>query len=166
MEILRKLSSFNPPLEDMKTIYILYIRSILEQSSVIWHSSLTEENRADLERVQKNALRNILKEDYIDYNSALQRLNLETLEKRREQLLVRYGKQCLKLEQTKNLFPLNSTEHIMNTRQHKKYKETQCNTERIKKSTMFDEQMLVFLVFSLIVFSQLLLCFDLHCSAT
>ena len=28
MEILRKLSNFSPPIEDMKTIYILYIRSI------------------------------------------------------------------------------------------------------------------------------------------
>ena len=35
MEILRKLSSFNAPVKDMIVTYFLYIRSILEQSSVI-----------------------------------------------------------------------------------------------------------------------------------
>ena len=45
MELLRKLGKFNPPIEEMKNIYILYIRSILEQSSCIWHSDLNEEDR-------------------------------------------------------------------------------------------------------------------------
>ena len=33
MQILRRLSSFNPPTSDMKQIYTAYIRSLLEQSS-------------------------------------------------------------------------------------------------------------------------------------
>ena len=41
MQLLRKVASFSPPLEDLKTIYKLYVRSILEQSAVVWHSSLT-----------------------------------------------------------------------------------------------------------------------------
>jgi hypothetical protein len=65
MELLRKLVHFNPPIEDMKTIYISYIRSILEQTSNIWHSSLTVEDRISLERVQKNAFRNILQDKYL-----------------------------------------------------------------------------------------------------
>ena len=44
LELLRKVASFTNSIEDKKSIYILYIRSILEQSSVVWHSSLTEEN--------------------------------------------------------------------------------------------------------------------------
>ena len=35
MVLLRKLSEFGAPREDMKTIYIAYIRSILEQSCVV-----------------------------------------------------------------------------------------------------------------------------------
>ena len=62
MEILRRLSSFNIPVEDLVHVYILYIRSILEQSSVLWHSTITQENQADIERVQQNAFRNIFKE--------------------------------------------------------------------------------------------------------
>ena len=44
MEILRRLANFSAPVKDMVQIYIIYIRSILEQSCVIWHSSLTEED--------------------------------------------------------------------------------------------------------------------------
>ena len=93
-----KQSKCYPPIEDMKTIYVLYIRSILEQSAVIWHSSLTEDNKNDLERVQKNAFRNILKQEYTDYETAQKKLNLESLHARREKLMVNFGRQCLKLE--------------------------------------------------------------------
>ena len=64
MEILRKVSTFNPGIVDMKTIYIMYIRSILEHSAPVWHSSLTAENKNDLERVQKTALKVILGEKF------------------------------------------------------------------------------------------------------
>ena len=60
----------------MLVVYFLYIRSILEQSCVIWHSTLTEEDRMSLERVQKNALRNILKEKYETYENALTTLKI------------------------------------------------------------------------------------------
>ena len=54
--LLRRASEYTTSLEDLKTIYISYVRSILEQSSVIWHSSLTTENIEDLERVPKMLL--------------------------------------------------------------------------------------------------------------
>ena len=47
MELLRRVAGFGAPIEDLKTIYILYVRSVLEHSSIVWHSSLTEENSAD-----------------------------------------------------------------------------------------------------------------------
>ena len=53
MRMLHKLVEFNVPVEDLLTIYILYIRSVLEQSCQMWHSSLTFENLTDIERVQK-----------------------------------------------------------------------------------------------------------------
>ena len=69
--------------QNLTDIYIAYIRSVLEQSAVVWHSSLTHENICDLERVQKNALRIILKEGYTEYTEALEKLELEDLESRR-----------------------------------------------------------------------------------
>ena len=44
MELLRKVAGFGVPEEDMKNIYFLFVRSLLEQSATVWHSSLTQEN--------------------------------------------------------------------------------------------------------------------------
>ena len=49
MCLLRKVASFKPPRKYLKLIYIQYVRSILEQYCVVWHSSLTAENRQDIE---------------------------------------------------------------------------------------------------------------------
>ena len=86
MAILRKLSSFQAPEKDMKQVYIAYIRSLLEQSSNVWHSSLSVENKTDLERVLKVALKIILKEKYQNYQNALNHLEFDTQKDRREQL--------------------------------------------------------------------------------
>ena len=53
MCLLRAIFSFSPPKSDLKTIYIQYIRSHIEQSCVVWHFSLTQEDRDNIERVQK-----------------------------------------------------------------------------------------------------------------
>ena len=79
MELLRKLVKFQPPKNDLKKVYIAYIRSLLEQSFTVWHSSLTHENSNDLERVQKVALKIISKENFRNYEHALNTLELETL---------------------------------------------------------------------------------------
>ena len=44
-------------------VYVLFVRSILEESATVWHSSPTEENTSDLKRVQKsdNSARTIQK---------------------------------------------------------------------------------------------------------
>jgi len=72
MQLLRKVASFGTSLYELKDIYILYIRSLLEQSATVWHSSLTEENRTDLEMIQKSALRIILGDKYQTYAKALE----------------------------------------------------------------------------------------------
>ena len=56
MELLRKLSGFGAPKGDLKTVYLTFIRSICEQSSSVWNSSLTLENEQDIERIQKSSI--------------------------------------------------------------------------------------------------------------
>ena len=63
-QILDKISDLGTPLNDLKQIYILFTRSILEQSSPVWHSSLTQENLDDFQHVQKSARRIILNLNY------------------------------------------------------------------------------------------------------
>ena len=57
IQILRRVASFGASVSDMKEIYILFVRSLLEQSATVWHSSLSHQNVSDLERVQKTALK-------------------------------------------------------------------------------------------------------------
>jgi hypothetical protein len=136
MEILRRLANFSAPIKDMVQIYITYIRSILEQSCVIWHNSITEEDNMKLERVQKNACRNILKEKYESYENSLRVLSIDTLFERRKKLFLAFGRKCLKLDQTKDLFPLNENLDTIKLRTRGKYKITETNTERFKNSTV------------------------------
>ena len=102
----------------------------------MWHSSLTKENREDLERVQKAALKVILKEDYSNYEDALKQTHMESLHERRETIALRFAKNCLKSENFLNLFPLNNQKHVMAKRNPLKYQVKKANTERLKVSTI------------------------------
>ena len=135
MRILHKISEFSAPIEDMVTIYISYIRSILEQSCTLWHSSLTIENCEDLERVQKSEMRIILKEDYQTYEQALEKLMLAKLSERREKMCLKFAKNCTKNDLTSDLFPLNPTESL-GTRNKDKYRVLHANTDRLKESAV------------------------------
>ena len=89
------MSEFKVPKEDLKTIYIAYIRSILEQSAVVWHPSLTLQNIEDLERVPKSAFKIILKHKYNDYNQGCELLSLDTLTDKRQKLCLSFAhKKC------------------------------------------------------------------------
>ena len=109
MQLLRKVASFSPPLEDLKTIYTLFVRSILEQSAVVWHSSLTQQNINDLERVQKSAMRIILGNEYVGYKRSLQRLEMDTLEDRRKKLCLNFAQKATKNPKTMNNTCIPST---------------------------------------------------------
>ena len=76
MVFLHKLSRFTKK-QDLKKIYILQIRSKLEQSSVLWHRSITKKSEYNLERVQKLVLKIILEESYVRYDNALKVLKLQ-----------------------------------------------------------------------------------------
>jgi hypothetical protein len=138
MRLLHKLVSFSVPTEDLVNIYVLYIRSILEQSCQVWHSSLTLEQFHDLERVQKNALKIILQEDYETYSNALTVTGLSTLFERRSNLCLKFAKSCVKNEKTTHMFPANParTGYGMNTRAREKYAVTHAKTERLKSSAI------------------------------
>ena len=136
MELLRKVASFTSSIKDLRNIYILYIRSILEQSCVVWHSSLTEENKQDLERVQKSAVKIMLGKKYKDYENALELVDLENLSERRETLCLKFAKKCLQNEKTENLFPLNKPTHNMKSRMTEKFKVKFAHTERLKQSSI------------------------------
>ena len=84
-------------------LYILYIRYVLESSAVVWNSSLTRGQELELERVQKVALRIILKSDYGSYENALLTCSLPSLKERRNVLSLSFAKKCVKNEKTSSM---------------------------------------------------------------
>ena len=143
MELLRRISNFGASWDDLKNIYFLYIRSLLEQSCIVWHSSLTEKNSTDLERIQKSALKIILGEEYKDYKNALNILEIDNLKDRREILCLKFAKKCLKNEKMKNLFNENPKTHPMKTRFEEEFEIQHANTERMMKSPIIYMQRLL-----------------------
>ena len=98
MIILHNLFQFCLPISELVNIYILYIRSDLESSAVVWHSSITKLEDNQIERVQKTALKIILAERYEDYTTALIETGLDTLSQRRKILCKKFAV-LTKLEQ-------------------------------------------------------------------
>ena len=122
---------------------MLQVRSKLDQSAVVWHSSITKKNSGDLERVQKSALKVILGEKYDKYKDALKLIGLDSLEERRENLCLKFAKQCLRHDKLKGLFPRNKRRHHMDKRNCEKYKVKKAKTERYRKSAIPSMQRLL-----------------------
>ena len=143
MELLRKISSFGATLSELKNIYLLYIRILLEQSCTVWNSGLPQEDSGNLERVQKSALRIILQEKYTSYESALNLLELESLAERREILCMQFAKKCTTNPKMKHLFQPNNKKHPMNTRFEELYEVDHANTGRLQNSPVLYMQNLL-----------------------
>ena len=123
MELLRKVSEFCKSTKDRLHIYKMYVRSVVEQSAVVWHSSLTKENTTTLERVQRVAVKIILEGKH-SYKDSLEILNIPTLKERREILTARFANKCLKNERSRNMFKLNISQSKMQLRYRKSTKKS------------------------------------------
>ena len=107
MSMLTKLKYVGVKTEDLLEIYILFIRSVTEYCSVAFHSSLTQEQETDIERIQKTCLKIILDDNYVSYTAALEMSGLETLHNRRETRCLEFAIKCTKHSINKRIFPLN-----------------------------------------------------------
>ena len=113
------------------------------QSSSVWHSSLTQDNIDDLERVQKSLFKIMIKNKYNTYNDALNILQMETLSNRREQLCLQFAQKCTKHPKLQHMFPLNNKNHQMETRNTEKYDVQFANTARLQNSAIIYMQRLL-----------------------
>ena len=127
----------------MKIIYFGFVRSQLEKSATVWHSSLTDENRKDLERVQKTGLKIIFKNNYTSYQKSLLKLDIDDLATRREKLCLDFAMKCTKKQKFQNMFPKLNKFHKMKTRNPLKFAVQHANTERLKKSAIIYMQRLL-----------------------
>ena len=123
-------------MDDKKNIYILYIRSILEQSCIVWHIRLTQKDANDLERVQKAAVKIIIGKDFESYEDALLQVDLPPLYERRKELCLSFARKCLQNEKTKDMFQVKSKNHAMNMRNTEEFQVEFANTDRLKNSAI------------------------------
>ena len=143
MQLLRKVWSFGSSIKEMVHLWIVYCRSILEQSCTVWHSSLTQENTDDMERTQKAFLKLLLGKNYINYTQALIKTNLESLHERRKHLNLKWAEQGTKNKTVNDLFPLNIKDHQMETRMKEKYNVTHAKNKRLQNSSVIYMQHLL-----------------------
>ena len=113
--ILRRLKNLGTGVPELLDVYRHQIRSILELAAPVWHSSLTLDDRTDIERVQKSSLQIILGDRYLTYKNALQTANLKSLEQRRNQLCLKFTSKAVKNPKHRNWFKVNKK--VTNTRQ-------------------------------------------------
>ena len=136
MVFLHKLSRFTKNKKDLRKIYILQIRSKLEQSAVLWHSSITQKCQNNLERVQKSALKIILGDKYVSYDNALKVLKLQSLKERREDLCLKFADKCLQVPKLSRMFPKNPHGHDMNKRSSECFQVKRGLTTRLRNSAI------------------------------
>ena len=84
MWMVKRLKKRGANLCDINDIYVKQIRSILEFGAPVWNSGITNDEKYELERVQKSFLHIAFGTNYGNYETALDRANLDTLESRRE----------------------------------------------------------------------------------
>ena len=136
MSFLHKIVKFTKNRNDLKRIYILQVRSKLEQSAVLWHSGITKECSYKLERVQKSALKLILGSAYTNYVTALDVMKLQSLEERRKSLCLKFARKCLQVDKFKSMFPKKANLHSMQKRHCDKFKVKDTWTMRYEKSAI------------------------------
>ena len=106
--MLRRLKQLGAKRDELLDVYIKQVRSVMELAVPVWHSSITLEEKCDIERIQRAALHIILGDEYISYRDALETVNLKSLEDRRVKLCTKFANKAAKNNKFKNWFKINA----------------------------------------------------------
>ena len=105
--MVKRLKNRGANLADLTDIYQKQVRSTVEFGVPVWNSGITKEESADVERVQKSFLHIALGNGYINYQEALEKANLETLEERRLKICINFAVKASKHPKHKEWFVQN-----------------------------------------------------------
>ena len=127
MRHLRRLHNLGASRETLLHQYHILIRRVLENSSVVFTGGLSIGNISDIENVQESAFKIILKNEYQDYEHALELLDEVTLEERRENIALKFAKKNTNHPKMKHLF---QKRNFSKTRSKPKYVRPMANSAR------------------------------------
>ena len=138
MTMLTKLKYVGVDTADLIHIYILYVRSLVEYCSVVWHSTLTKQQIDYIEIIQKLSLKIILGQEYQTYEFALECTGLQKHSQRRESRCLKFGLQSLLHPINNKMFPVNPQilENPHNTRNTEHFVVNKANSESYRKSAI------------------------------
>ena len=130
MWLLRRLKKLNLDPDLILDYYLKEIRPLAEHGVPIWNSGLAKYQIADLERIQKTALKIIFGENYISYYVACTLANILPLEYRRLEISTTFAIKLFLGPRSHEFF--THVEKTVNTRNKQKMlvKEKKCNTKR------------------------------------
>ena len=131
LQMLTKLKYAGIKRDHLLDIYKLFIRSVVEYCSVVFHTSLTQKQSKKLENIQSTCLKIILGDDYIDYETALASCSLSTLYDRRCERMNKFAVRCVKDKFNKQLFPLNE-----NPKKREAFRVNFARTSKYQKSAV------------------------------
>ena len=132
--MLNRLKRFGLPVEDLVSVFVSYVRPVVEYATPVWHGSLTDEQSKRLESIQKRACRIILGAKYTSYTEALNTTGLQTLSARRLQLCTKFAVDCTRSERYSDWFPLNHKTHGMALRKSRTFQTFRTRTLRYGRS--------------------------------
>ena len=136
ISMLTKLKYVGVSTPDLVDVFSLFIRSLLEYCCVVWHPTLTQDQSYDIERVQRTALKVILGDEYIDYESSLMECGLETLHSRRQKRCLTFGLRSLKHSKHKAMFPVSNQSDGTKVRLKNKFHVNFAHKTRYQKSSI------------------------------
>ena len=131
--VLRYYSTFMPG-NDLKKLYCALVRSVIEYSSVTYHSMLSKKQENDLEMLQKKCLRCIYGYNK-SYDELLKESGLEPLKTRRERAFLKFAKNSANNPIYAHWFKLNPNQ--TSQRCPKIYEERFARTSRLYNSPLF-----------------------------
>ena len=133
--LLRRLKYLGASRRDLLEVYSKQIRCILELGAPAWQGGISIAEKQDLERIQKCAAHIILGADYTSYQDALETLQLDSLEHRRNTLALKFAIKAEKHNKFKAWF--KPTTKSVNTRAKRfKYCDVKANHSRFVKSPL------------------------------
>ena len=131
MQMLTKLKYAGIRRNDLLDIYKLFIRSVAEYCSVVFHTSLTQKQCKKIESIQSTSLKIILGDDYINYENSLKITSLSSLYNRRSERMTKFAIRCVQDKFNKHIFPLNE-----NPKNKEVYKVNFARTNKYYKSAV------------------------------
>ena len=134
MWLLRRLKKLNLDSALILDFYLKEIRPLAEHGVAIWNSGLTKGQVADLEKIQKIALKIILDDNYISYDVACTLMNIVPLKLRRTELCTTFAIKLYKSPRSYEYF--TPAEKLVNTRSEHQLlvEEKRSNTKRCQNA--------------------------------